>query len=350
MTYEEAVALVERAVSPADLFGEDEAEAARLFRRLARLVHPDATPAGSSRHFARLSELWHAYNAANTPVFEVGSDRYRLGETIASGDLAELYLAEQYRSEKYRSEQNPADDRGRSVVLKMPRDPSDNDLMAREEEALGKLRRDGEPRFRVYVPELVTAFRHRDPDTGETRRVNVLVPLDGFVSFAEVRAAHPDGLDPRDAAWMWRRLLVALGYAHQAGVVHGAVLPEHVLVHPEKHGLVLADWCYSVTRPGGRVPAMVDRHDSLYAPEIPAREAAVPGTDVFMASKCVARLMGGRAPAALRGFISGCTLPAPHRRPRDAWRLLAELDELLGRLYGRRTFRPFTMPSGGRHG
>ncbi|WP_026411810.1 molecular chaperone DnaJ [Actinomadura oligospora] len=335
MTHEEAVALLERAVSPADLFGGDEAEAARLYRRLARLVHPDATPAGSSRDFARLSELWHAYNAANAPVIEVGTHRFRLGETIASGDLAELYLA---------------DDRGRGVVLKMPRDPSDNDLMSREEEALRTLRRDGERKFRAYVPELVTAFRHRDPDTGETRRVNVLAPLDGFVSFAEVRAAHPDGLDPRDAAWMWRRLLVALGFAHRAGVVHGAVLPEHVLIHPGKHGLVLVDWCYSVTRPGGRVPAMVDRRSGMYAPEIPAREPAVPGTDVFMASKCVARLMGDRAPAAMRAFVAGCVLPAPHRRPRDAWRLLAELDELLDRLYGRRTFRPFTMPPGGTHG
>ena len=63
------------------------------------------------------------------------------------------------------------------------------------------------------------------------------------------------GVDPRDAAWMWRRLLVALGFAHRAGVLHGAVLPEHVLIHPGEHGLVLVDWCYSV--PGchpGRAP------------------------------------------------------------------------------------------------
>ncbi|MFC5187937.1 molecular chaperone DnaJ [Actinomadura harenae] len=340
MNREEAVALLERAVSPADVFGEDEAEAARLYRRLARLVHPDAAPDGSSRHFARLSELWHARRAAATPVLEAGRRRFRLGATLASGDVAELYAAE------------ASEDGGRwrSVVVKMPRDPSDNDLMAREEEALRTLRRDGDPRFRAYVPDLVTTFRHRDPGTGETRGVDVLAPLTGFVSFAQVSAAHPDGVDPRDAAWMWRRLLVALGFAHRAGVVHGAVLPDHVLVHPEKHGLVLADWCYSVTRPGGRVPAMVDRHASLYAPEIPAREPAVPGTDVYMASRCVARLMGDRAPAALRRFVAGCTLPAPHRRPRDAWRLLAELDELLERLYGRRTFRPFTMPPGGDHG
>ncbi|RFU37608.1 molecular chaperone DnaJ [Actinomadura logoneensis] len=353
LAYAEAAALLERAATPADVFGEDasEAEAARLYRRLARAVHPDATPDGSSRHFARLSELWRAYNAANAPVFAVGTRRFRLGETLASGDIAELYAAELHTTGRRTADPGTAGLRTRRrVVVKMPRDPADNDLMSREEEALRRLRRDGDRRFRAYAPELLTAFRHRDPGTGETRRVTVLAPLDGFVTFAEIGAAHPDGLDPRDAAWMWRRLLVALGFAHRAGVVHGAVLPEHVLVHPGEHGLVLADWCYSVTRPGGRVPAMVGRHADLYAPEIPARRAAVPATDVFMASRCVGLLMGRRAPAAMRRFLAGCVLPAPHRRPRDAWRLLAELDDLLDRLYGPRTFRPFTMPPGGSHG
>ena len=58
---------------------------------------------------------------------------------------------------------------------------------------------------------------------------------------------------------MWRRLLVGLGWAHRAGVVHGAVLPEHVLIHPAEHGLVLVDWCYSVA-PGERIPALVAKH------------------------------------------------------------------------------------------
>jgi hypothetical protein len=45
-------------------------------------------------------------------------------------------------------------------------------------------------------------------------------------------AGFPDGLDPRDAAWMRRRLLACLGWAHRARLVHGAVFPEHVLIHP----------------------------------------------------------------------------------------------------------------------
>ncbi|WP_433478204.1 hypothetical protein ACQPZP_14905 [Spirillospora sp. CA-142024] len=149
---------------------------------------------------------------------------------------------------------------------------------------------------------------------------------------------------------MWRRLLVALGFAHRAGVLHGAVLPDHVLIHPEKHGLVLVDWCYSVpgcyahADPSGRVPAMVGRYADRYPPEVPGRRPASPATDIFMATRCMTDLMGDKAPKAMRSFARGCTLPAQNRRPADAWRLLAEFDELLERLYGPRRFRPFHLP------
>ena len=56
-------------------------------------------------------------------------------------------------------------------------------------------------------------------------------------------------------------------------------------------------------------------------------------------------LIGGHLPAPMASFALGCLLAGPRRRPADAWQLLAELDELLERLYGPRTFRPFAMPA-----
>ena len=50
-------------------------------------------------------------------------------------------------------------------------------------------------------------------------------------------------------------------------------------------------------------------------------------------------------PAPLGAFARGCQLASPGRRPHDAWQLLAELDDLLGRLYGPRKFRPFVIPA-----
>ncbi|MDX6353581.1 MAG: hypothetical protein QOF98_484, partial [Streptomyces sp.] len=221
--------------------------------------------------------------------------------------------------------------------------PRDNDLMAHEAAVLTRLATVGEPRHRAYAPTLVESFRQRGAD-GTERVVNVLEPLTGFHTLTEVAAAYPGGLEPRDAFWMWRRLLAGLGWVHRAGLVHGAVFPEHVLIHPRLHGLVLADWCYA-TATGTHLPVLIDRHHHCYPAEVREREPATAATDIHLASQCVGQLMGQRAPAPLRAFLRGCTLPNPLARPQDAWSLLAELDDLLDRLYGPRAFRPFTMPA-----
>ena len=334
----EALARLDRARVPADLFGDDAAGAAREYRRLARVLHPDAAGGGARDAFVRLNALWRAYGrGGDGAVITARRHAYRLGGDAITGDLAELYRATPEAG-------------GGDVVLKMPRDPRDGDLLEREAVALRRLPKDGDGKFLPYVPRLVESFRHRDAGTGAQRRVNAIAALDGFHSLTAVGKAFPDGVDPRDVAWMWRRLLVGLGFAHRAGVLHGAVLPDHVMVHPEKHGLVLVDWCYSVPRcygaadQSGRVPAMVSRYADRYPPEVPGRRPASPATDIHMATRCMTDLMGGKAPKAIRMFARGCTLPAQNRRPSDAWRLLAELDELLEKLYGRRRFRPFHLP------
>ncbi|MFJ8676924.1 molecular chaperone DnaJ [Streptomyces sp. NPDC093589] len=342
---------------PADLFPTGGTEAAHTFRRLARLLHPDTAPPSerprAQAEFARLTALWRCHGeAAGPPTLTTRRHTYTLGGTRATGDLAVLREATYERDEPDGRDRRdaPGGQEGQGgqgsrqrCLLKIPRAAGDNDLMEREAAALTRLGRHGEPRHRAYAPRLLETFRHRAPDTGAERRVNALAPLDGFHTLTEVRAAYPDGLDPRDAAWMWRRLLVALGWAHRAGRVHGAVLPEHVLIHPAHHGLVLVDWCYS-TPLGDRVPALVEHHRDAYPPEVTARRPATEATDIHLASRTLGALMGERAPRPMRAFLRGCTLPAEARRPHDAWRLLAELDTLLDHLYGPRTFRPFTLP------
>ena len=247
------------------------------------------------------------------------------------GDIANLY---QVRQGQFKA-----------ALLKIVRDPADNDLMRREATALTRLQDAVDPALLAYFPPLVATGKRDDARSGIRRHVNLIGELSGFRSLAEVRAAFPAGVDPRDAAWMWRRLLVAIGVAHRAGVIHGAVLPEHVLIHPAEHGLVLVDWCYSVSGSAGRVRAIVRRYQRWYPPEVLAGDPAGPDLDIWLATRCMAELIGGRAPAGIAAFARGCLLASPGRRPQDAWRLLAEFDGLLERLYGPRTFRPFAMPA-----
>lgn len=319
------------------------------YRRLARLVHPDPAPAArrseAASAFTRLAELWSLYRdmvaghlrfddltlATRTRAYRVAAAR------LASGDIADLYPV-RYREGDWHD-----------AVLKLPRSPSDNDLVEAEATALRRLREKGDERYRAFVPELVDSFKHRDAATGVERRANILGRLHGFHTLADVRRAYPDGIDPRDAAWMWRRLLIVIGTAARAGVVHGAIVPEHVLIHPAEHGLVLVDWCYSVTahapRTAPHIPAMVPGRQDFYPSEVAARRPALAQTDVHMATRCVEFVSGGRLPRELRSFARGCTLPAPERRPRDGFALLMELDDVLERVFGPRRFHPFHMPS-----
>ncbi len=323
-TTAEAIALIEAAARPGELFGSD---AGRCYRRLARLIHPDARP-GDTRAaaaFGKLAGLWQRHQSAEGSGGRPPGQRADRGPLVAQGDLANLYLTA-------------------GGLLKVPRNPADNDLMDREAAALTGIGRHGNRRFRPYFPRLVETRRVIDPRTGAERRGNLIERLDGFVSLARVRAAYPGGVDPRDAAWMWRRLLVAVGAAHLAGLIHAAVLPEHVLIHPAEHGLVLVDWCYSGPA-GGRLPAVVARYRNRYPPEVLAGEPAGPDADIWLATSCMTELTGGRLPAPLAAFARGCLLASPGRRPQDAWKLLSELDELLGRLYGPRKFRPFAIPA-----
>jgi hypothetical protein len=316
-TAAEAVALILAATGPGELFGSD---AARTFRELARLTHPDARPGdrAAADAFARLAELWQRHQqASRTPVF---------GAPLFRGDIANLYAAP----------------RG---LLKIARDPADNDLLRREATALARLSKRADPSLRAYFPRLIEARRQTDPRTGVQRRANLLGQLTGLVSLATIRAAYPRGTDPRDAAWMWRRLLVAIGAAHRAGLIHCAVLPEHVLIHPAEHGVVLIDWCYSGQHPAARVPAVMRRYAGWYPADVLAGAMAGPDLDIWLATRCMTELIGDRMPAPLAAFARGCLLASPRRRPQDAWALLAELDELLERVYGPRTFRPFAVPA-----
>ena len=354
--FEAALREVEVA-DPAALFGAIfehgtiPSTATTAYRRLARLLHPDAAPeerrAEAEAGFGRLTRAWQRYRETarggpdpHDPVLTTAERTYHVdrGHPLAEGDIADLRLV-----------RHREDGRWHEGVLKLPRAPRDNDLIRAEATALDRIDRRGLERYRAFSPRLVGTVRHRDPETLVERHGNVLNRLSGFHDLTAVRRAHPDGLDPRDAAWMWRRLLVAIGNAHRAGVVHGAVVPEHVLIHPELHGLVLVDWCYSVplaesgTAP--HVPAMVPRHEDLYPPEVAERRPATPATDVYMATRCVEYLTGARLPRPLRAFARGCALPDPRRRPHDAFALLAELDEVLERVYGPRRFRPFHLPT-----
>ncbi len=332
-TRDEALERVERAGSATDLFGPLDPdpvrrrEAQRLYRNLAAALHPDRVGAHDTRAHAasaELTRLHHEWRHATSVELRTDRATYRLTQRHAVGSVANVYRTD-----------------GPHVV-KVVRNPALNPLPHAEWDALRRLARltDEHHWLRPYYPQLVDTS---GDVTRGSRAFTVLAPLvDGFVTLADVRRAFPRGLDGRDYAWMHRRLLRAIAGAHRIGLVHGAIVAENVLVHPEQHGIVLAGWTFAVT--AGERPLATDKTIG-YPPEVHDRRPVTPATDVHMAHTLMLDLLADHE-TAQRRFARGCTQDAPHRRP-DAVDLLTEYDDLLEDLYGERTFRPFALPRTG---
>jgi curved DNA-binding protein CbpA len=341
------------------------AQTKRVYRDLAKVLHPDQYHNDSDRGiandaFAKLGTFYdqtkraHLDGTYGQPVLlatvTTRRARHDILSVLATGDIGTVYRS-----------QTTTSDGELATVCKVASSAGDGDLMQTEALALKRLRADGtDQTFHPYLPLLVDAFAYHQAGTPR-RQATVTNRFEGFYTLRQVREAFPTGLNPLDMAWIWRRLLVALGFAHQNGVIHGAVLPDHIMVLPEQHGLVLVDWCYASLNDDGNHPvikAIVDRYRPWYPEEVTAKQSPTPATDIALAARCMVELLGGdpvtgnlpaAVPPPMRAFFRGCLTTRQAARPQDAWQLLQEFDELLellGNPYYPRRFRPFTMPSG----
>ncbi len=342
-----------QAAQPEDVFGRLSAPQAECLRELYRdmviELHPDHNQlrvAEATEAFKLLQE-WHeaakikvaAGTYGTEPTLEVSSRRhhYVSAKPAIAGDLSDVFTARA--------------DGKRKVVVKVVRHPKNNDLLLAEATALRELHEhlDRTP-LRAHFPVLIETFRLKD-ESGAERQTNVLRHEAEVFSLADVRKKYPDGIDPADAAWMFNRMIAALGKTHEVGLVHGAIVPEHVLIRPKDHNGILIDWCYSV-RSGEQIKAISPSRKAFYPPEVLQKLAATPATDLFMAAQCMIEILGGdvatgqlpsSVPKPIAALLRACLIPAPKRRYQNAWHIFDDFKEILERLYGEPTFRSFTM-------
>jgi serine/threonine protein kinase len=304
-TTDEAIKLISKARTPADLFnGAGSADA--IYKGLAKLVHPDKVPgklkARATEAFTKLNAFheFQVNGAKPKPFVATKVGKYIVKAPFTKGDIADLYLA--------------TNGPGSDLIFKIARSERDNDLLEAEAAMLKKIReadKSGE-NFKHYIPKLVDSFK------ASGRRVNITDYAEGHISLKEILAAYPDGLDFRHVVWMMNRLLAALGYIHKLGIVHGAVLPEHLLYNPVTHGLILADWCYSVDL-GKPIKAIPAGKKPYYPPEVKAKKPAIAGTDIYLAAETLLRA-AEKVPRRFKNLLSEwCVAESPKARPQDAW-------------------------------
>lgn len=329
MTFDTAVAQILGARNAVELFGiKDQLQE---YRRLAKLVHPDRVPLvhtlKATAAFSRLSELW-----ANIKTITVKN--YQVQGHIGNDGLADWF--------------NATDDMpGHRFFLKINNRPANNDLMRREADNLKKIYDGLDSRHSAFFPALVETFPYRDETTDADRIVNVFVNDEDWFSLKTIMDAFPEGLDGRHVAWIWRRVLLVLGATHMEGVIHGAVLPENVLINPKLHAVRLVNWCFSAS--GSQlVPVVVSKYRDWYHDDVKAKKPPTPRTDIYAATQTILNLFEAvtRIPGPFYSFIKQCTSRFDVRYVKSshqplAFILLDELNKILENVYGPRKFTVF---------
>lgn len=172
-----------------------------------------------------------------TPI-TIGDRTYLIDGKIGEGDKCDVYRA--------RWDHEPTE----RVIIKALVVPGDKDLFDREIAMLNGMRRydDIDSEFFLrFIPKVSLAGHGRFPDGS----VQPMVVLHDFHQFdwtlEDIRQKFPDGVHPRHVVWMMNRVTEFLSWLHAKRVVHGAILPQHLLVNVWTHRIKFLDWGYAVT-------------------------------------------------------------------------------------------------------
>ncbi len=230
---------------------------------------------------------------------------------------------------------------GRESVFKIARTHLSNPHVAHESRILNRLLdADREGRLAPFVPRPKATVNYRSADGEPERAATLLNYHDGIngpdelYSLEEVRGAYPRGIDARDMAWMWRRILTVLGHIHSQGVAHGRTTPDHVLIEPREHKLVLVGWCGATEI--GQIPRLkAGRWSDWETSPHPASSL----TDLAGAAKTMAYLLGAGVEPAISRHLERAGASSA-----GALQLLDDFDRMIEALWGPRQFRVFQMP------
>ena len=335
------------ACCPEDVFGTG-SEPKIVFRKLARACHPDSHPheALAGEAFMLLTSLNEEANkriedgvwGKRLPLphclpLEIG--RYQVKRAPRIGELADLYEVA-----------------GKPLLVKVARSHDDNDLLRAEAAALHILKQIPPP-----VSEGVAALAENfqlEAAAGNPwkREANVIADLPGFVTAEEVH--RKTIVDARTVVWIFKRILTLLTWVHHFGLVHGAILPPHVLLYPDndgknerdarKHSVRLVDWCYSVDfKTRTRLSAWVPAWKEHYAPELLSKKAIGPAADLYMAAFLM-RYLTKDLPRSLETVLVRCVDKDPQKRYQKAAEVFEAWSKAAIAEFGSPRWQAFNLP------
>jgi hypothetical protein len=282
----------------------------------------------------------HGYTA----WVSIGTGHWAPGGRLGHGEISDVYRAERARWPSERA------------VLKVLRDRSDLSVFDHEWEVLRELQRSEARGAEAIVSRVPQPIVYGDIEAGAWTgaRAMLLRWAHGFVHTLEaVARAHPAGIAPRASVWVWRRVLETLSFLHASGMVHGAVIPPHLVVQAGEHGVRLVGFGHA-ERVGSRLRAVVKGFEAFYPSGVASGRDLLPTADLAMSARCVAALLGGEpatggvpgsVPRPLAALVRQVAQADATRPPGEsAWSLRERLGTLAKEVFGAPAFCPIPMP------
>jgi hypothetical protein len=324
-------------------------------------VHHDEVSFATSV-FAELSTLYRrALEALERGVYENGFTPSRGGATantkvtVSSGTATYQLDLEPYREGDFSNIHLGESSDGTKIFAKIAADPTMNPYLVGEANLLMRATKEvAMSKLTPFLPTILDSVILTESGN-EQFRMNIFAYKPGFVSLTEIKAVYPGGLPLEDAAWIWRRVLGQTLAASMLKTVHGAIVPDHILVHPITHEPLHIGWAHAIERPherNAKLTTIIDRWRDWYPQEVFAREVPSHQTDLYMAGKTMLYLLGGdvarnrfpsHVPASIVAIVRRCLETKVERRPRDGLALMQEFLKEVEKLWGRK-YRPLRLP------
>lgn len=269
----------------------------------------------------RYKQAWAEWNgggaAGGARLLSIADTQWVEQSLLARGEISDVYIAKRAR---FPSE---------LVLLKVLRDAEDAPLLDREWRALNQLQ---DSSLGSRIPDPVVKSDHACAYRWAS----------GFIhTFESIREAYPDGIPAVAAIWVWRRILEVLAVMRQAGLVHGALLPNHLLIQKGEHGVRIVGFSCA-DAPNAPLRLVSTQFESFYPASSLKSGKLTSSMDIVMSARCVAYLLGTHAPPPLADLLRRMGTD-DDRSDADPWKLRKEVGELGTALFGPPAFHPIEM-------
>lgn len=292
--------------------------------------------------FRQAFAAWNAPQSYRiTNWLSLGEHHWAIGDFLAQGDTCDVYRGARARF--------PTE----LVILKILRDSADPASLDNEWDILQTLISSNAPGAATFSRRIPQPVMRGTISGGAFMgcRVSIFRWEAGFHhTFESVRRLYPQGIPPRASIWVWRRILETLFFIHNTGLVHGAILPPHLLVQENEHGIRIVGYGNAGVV-GQPLRRMIAPYAAFYPPGTRSGTPLSPSLDLGMSARCIIFLLGGdpqRAslPASVPPRLAELIQRVAHNpESESAWALREELGRLADQIYGAPQFMPLITTS-----